>query len=155
VESVLNNTNISLSWDSTQIPQGFIATLVDNTTGASVDMTSLGVYTYMNTGPRQFVIETEAPLETPGQLNGWVVNNTTVTLEWVDNSMGEEGFIIERRVKKGQWMEIAGVNANVTTYTDYTVDYTSERVYVYRVKAYSGLVESDYSNIKNVKPTNK
>jgi hypothetical protein len=155
VESVLNNTNISLSWDSTQIPQGFTATLVDNTTGASVDMTSLGVYTYTNTGPRQFFIETEAPLETPDHLNGWAVDNTTVALEWVDNSTAEEGFIIERRVKKGQWTVIAGVNANVTTYTDYTVDYTSERMYVYRVKAYSGLVESDYSNVKNVKPTKK
>jgi hypothetical protein len=155
VESVLNNTNITLSWDSTRIPQGFTATLVDNTTGASVDMTSLGIYTYTNTGPRQFVIQTEAPLDAPSQLNGWVVDNTTVALEWVDNSTGEEGFIIERRVKKGQWTVIAGVGANVTTYTDYTVDYTSERMYVYRVKAYSGLVESDYSNVTNVKPTKR
>ncbi|MHC4278436.1 MAG: hypothetical protein ACYSTI_14130 [Planctomycetota bacterium] len=61
VESVLNLSDISLSWDSSQIPQGFTATLVDDSTGASVDMTTQSVYIYMNTGPRQFIINTEAP----------------------------------------------------------------------------------------------
>ncbi len=61
VESVLNGNTLSLMWNSSQIPEGYTATLVDNATGATVDMRFQGVYRYKNTGPRQFTINTEAP----------------------------------------------------------------------------------------------
>ena len=61
VESVLNGNTLSLMWNSSQIPEGYTAILVDDTTGASADMTTQGVYIYTNTGPRQFTINTEAP----------------------------------------------------------------------------------------------
>ncbi len=68
----------------------------------------------------------------------------SVKLDWVDNSSTETGFKIERATDGGAYSQIQTVGANVTTYTDTTV--SANHTYLYRVRSYNGLGDSDYSN---------
>jgi subtilisin family serine protease len=67
-----------------------------------------------------------------------------ISLGWKDNSSGEDGFRIERRIGNGSFAEIAIVATNSTAYDDPSInDGTS---YSYRVRAYNDIAESSYSN---------
>jgi predicted GH43/DUF377 family glycosyl hydrolase len=83
----------------------------------------------------------------PTDLVATAVNTTQIDLSWTDNNATETGFKIERCQGTGctNFIEIATVNADVTTYSDTTV--CENTTYNYRVKAYkSGEWESGYSN---------
>lgn len=72
----------------------------------------------------------------------------TVTLRWTDNSLTEQGFIIERspEIWPPQFVEIGRTGANVTTY----VDTVAPGSYLYRAKAFQGTTSSAYSNMDSV-----
>ncbi|QRK08137.1 PKD domain-containing protein [Archangium violaceum] len=72
----------------------------------------------------------------------------TVTLRWTDNSLTEEGFILERSPDTWppQFVEIGRVSTNVTTYVDTVVPGS----YLYRAKAFQGATSSAYSNMDSV-----
>lgn len=150
VESLFSGATIILKWDSGRVPAGYTATLVDTSTGATMDMTAQDSYSYTHSGPRQFTVNTVEPvqvefLEAPTGLTGFFADGA-VTLGWTDNSALEAGFIIERKDGGGgYWIEIGQAEANAVAYIDDTVDYTIENIYFYRVKAVYGTVESDYS----------
>lgn len=65
------------------------------------------------------------------------------TLAWVDNSHNETGFIVERRVGRGPFQEIARLPANVQGYVDRTAPRKARLMY--RVKAYNAAGESEYT----------
>ncbi len=68
-----------------------------------------------------------------------------IDLTWQDTSSSESGFIIERKLDEtGTYSAIDSVAANVTSYLDSNLAVGT--YYVYRVKAYNSLVQSDYSN---------
>ncbi|WP_395830625.1 glycoside hydrolase family 44 protein [Archangium violaceum] len=73
-----------------------------------------------------------------------------VTLRWTDNSATEQGFIIERSpdIWPPQFVEIARVGTNVTTYVDTKVTPGS---YLYRAKAFLGTTSSAYSNQDSIR----
>lgn len=59
-----------------------------------------------------------------------------LTLTWDDNSQGEDGFAIDRKIGAGgTYAEIATVPANVTTYVDYAV--SRGVTYCYQVRAFN------------------
>lgn len=58
VSTVLNDTDITLSWDTGKLDVVNTATLKDNVTGAVVNMKKEGSYTYTNTGPATFTVVT-------------------------------------------------------------------------------------------------
>ncbi len=63
-------------------------------------------------------------------------------LRWVDSSLGEELYRIERRTENNeQFSLLAELPANTTEYID--VDFSQEAGYVYRVTAVSGDVHSE------------
>ena len=68
-----------------------------------------------------------------------------LTLSWIDHSDNEDGFKIERSSDSVNFQEIAIVGENETTYIDDSV--VDDQSYSYRVKAYNGFGESDYSNV--------
>lgn len=268
VESGLTDNNISLKWNAASLPAGYNIRLLDKATGTSVNMASTGVYTYRNSGPRDLVIETEAPttstsseeesqqltdefyvdvdasaddtstaqstastedgssvkyiyggwigyynawsgdsnennlndeedgnrwegagyesqtfsdyevivedanglyeedgvdyasleskdvteptgslLETPADLDGWVQKSRGIYLRWEDFSIGVHVFFVER--KEGieeEWNTIALV-AGTSSYHDNIRNLLEDKVYFYRVKAFDGGKESEYSNI--------
>ena len=60
-------------------------------------------------------------LKSPSGLDGaWGENNTVIHLIWTDNSEGESGFMLERKVPGEQWTLVAWLDANTTAYSDYT-----------------------------------
>ncbi len=80
----------------------------------------------------------------PRDLSALWVSETEIELNWVDTSVDEEGFTIERREKDGSFQEIARVEPNTTRYSDR--DLAGESSYIYRVKAYNHYGNSGYSN---------
>jgi hypothetical protein len=75
------------------------------------------------------------------------INPISVKLTWTDNSLNEDGFVIERSSDSLNFTVIDSVGQNVTTYTD-TV--SSATTYYYKVKAYNTAGNSGYSNIAQV-----
>lgn len=75
------------------------------------------------------------------------ITNTTVQLRWEDNSSGEDGFKIDRKVNdKNFEVEYASTPVNESTYTDNNVN-TAINSYSYRVYAFSGILNSSYKQI--------
>ena len=65
------------------------------------------------------------------------IDGTSVTLDWLDRSMGETGFIVERALRpKGKadpvWEQVGEVGANATSFTDSNL---ASGNYIYRVRA--------------------
>ncbi|MCK5553514.1 MAG: S8 family serine peptidase [Deltaproteobacteria bacterium] len=83
----------------------------------------------------------------PTNLTATILSLTQINLRWSDNSdpgFNEDGFRIERRkATSGNYVEIATVGQNVTTYSDILSEWGT---YYYRVRAYNTLGNSSYSN---------
>jgi hypothetical protein len=82
----------------------------------------------------------------PTNLNAFYNGASLIKLSWTDNSPNESGFIIERRdsTANTQFTKIAETASGIVTYDDYST--VSQHIYIYRVAATDGLVNSIYSN---------
>lgn len=80
----------------------------------------------------------------PSELSAELINDQSVKLTWKDNCDFEEGFIVERKDKRGDFTEITRTPADETSFTDKGL--TIEVKYLYRVRAYTSLNLSDFSN---------
>lgn len=70
-----------------------------------------------------------------------------LSLRWTDNSLTEDGFLIERRTGPGDFAYIAAVgpsDADLVEFVDTSVD--PDTGYCYRVRAYNAAGLSGYSN---------
>jgi len=65
-------------------------------------------------------------------------------LAWSDNSIDEDGFLVERRAAAGGFVQIGAVGANQVTFLD--VGVVSGEQYCYRVRAFNAVGPSGYSN---------
>ncbi|NQV49606.1 MAG: SUMF1/EgtB/PvdO family nonheme iron enzyme [Candidatus Marinimicrobia bacterium] len=89
------------------------------------------------------IVTISSPMElSPSNLSATAVGNQ-IELNWDDNSQLEDGYRIERNQGSG-FVQIAEPGADVTSYTDYGLNYGIS--YSYRVLAFVGLDESDYTN---------
>ncbi len=70
-----------------------------------------------------------------------------VILTWNDNSSNEDGFRIERSSDNIEFVEIAVVGENVTTYTD-NDSLEAGQTYAYRVRAFNEFGNSGYTNTR-------
>lgn len=92
-------------------------------------------------------IQVEAPLyvlSTPTSLSA-SVDGGLVTLNWVDNSDGEEGYYVDRAMKirgKYKFERIATIDPGIDSYVDEGLELGS---YKYRVQSFYGSEVSDYS----------
>lgn len=86
-------------------------------------------------------------LYAPESLKVNVVNNKTLKFSWKDNSSGELGFVIERKLNQ-DFKTLDTLKANVTSYTDTSAVKLSS--YQFRVKAYTRFASSAYSNTVSV-----
>ena len=86
------------------------------------------------------------PTEPPSNLTATSISSSGVNLSWADDSENEDGFKIERCTGSGciNFAEIARVGANSSSYVDSNL--VAETTYVYRVRAYAGLIDTAYSN---------
>jgi subtilisin family serine protease len=84
----------------------------------------------------------------PSGLTAAAQSATKVSLTWNDNSSGENGFRIERKKAGDQFVEIASVAGDLTTYSDNGAD--PGTMYAYRVRAFNAVAASSYSNEASV-----
>jgi len=84
------------------------------------------------------------PVAAPSNLVATGVSASQINLSWTDNSSNELGFKIERSTDNINFTQIAQVGAGVTTYQSTGLDEGVQ--YYYRVRAFQGAVNSQYSN---------
>ena len=86
-------------------------------------------------------------LAAPTNLTATAVSPTQINLAWTDNSVGEDGFLIERCEGNGKcviFVQIAGTSANVTAFANSGLKPVN--FYTYRVRAFGTGGNSPYSN---------
>ncbi|MBI5359286.1 MAG: fibronectin type III domain-containing protein [Planctomycetes bacterium] len=87
--------------------------------------------------------------EAPYGLTVYTSDFSLPYLSWIDNSVNEDGFRIERKAGVGgAYIEISVVPADTVSYNDMEV--VSSKIYYYRVKAYNSSGDSAYSNSMQV-----
>jgi hypothetical protein len=85
------------------------------------------------------------PPAAPSDLVATAVSSSQIDLTWIDNSDNESGFKIEQSDDGGNnFTEIAVVPENDTDFSDTGLSASTQ--YCYRVRAYNGGGNSDYSN---------
>lgn len=83
----------------------------------------------------------------PTKLKAVALSQTQINLTWADSAKNETGFKIERKTGTGNYVQVAAVGANITSYTD--SDVTQDTEYFYRVRAYNSGGHSNYSVAAN------
>ncbi len=86
-------------------------------------------------------------LNKPSKLGFNILENNSVRLTWTDNSTNEEEFVVEKSNNNTDWINIAKLSANSTSYID-SKTLKSDSCY-YRVASYNR-IRSDYSNVIRV-----
>lgn len=85
----------------------------------------------------------------PSNLAAMAVSTSQINLAWIDHADNETGFKVERGQNGVNFVEIATVGANVTTFADVGLDKAT--TYYYRVRAYkvqgNGFRYSAFSNL--------
>lgn len=100
--------------------------------------------------PKLTVTYTPPPIPTlPSNLSATAASSSQVNLSWTDNSNNETGFRIERSTDGSNFSQIATRGAGVTNYSNTGLDSCTR--YYYRVRAYNGGGDSEYSNTANAK----
>ena len=79
----------------------------------------------------------------PSSLKIEILTQSSIKLTWKDNSFGEEGFKIDKKVDNNNWqIAYAIVDENVTEYFDDSIN-VLEKIY-YQIYAFVGNNNSDY-----------
>ena len=91
------------------------------------------------------VLTRASSLSPPTKLTVTVISYNGIDLAWQDNSDGESGFMVQRRVDGStDWVEIGRVAANATLFSDSGLEPTT--TYHYRVQAFNIIESSAFSN---------
>lgn len=87
-------------------------------------------------------------IDTP-ELTGTKMTREGITVSW-NTVKSAKGYILYRKTRTTDWIQIADFNGNVKSYTDTTAKSGVE--YYYTVKAYNGLLESgcDYDGVSGM-----
>jgi subtilisin family serine protease len=85
-----------------------------------------------------------ASLATPSDLVADAKSPGLVDVTWSDNSVGEDGFKLERSTNGTTFSPLVTLDTNSTSYEDESV--TQGTTYYYRIKAFNWIGESFYSN---------
>jgi len=89
------------------------------------------------------------PPAAPTELTATAVSPTQINLSWKNHATNARGYIVEfreRKINMSDWAEIAKLlSANATSYQ--STDLKSVTGYEYRVRAFNGAGDSDYSNV--------
>lgn len=83
----------------------------------------------------------------PSHLEAQIISPTHVRLTWWDNSVDEDGFIVERKSFFGNWVRIAILPPDLNVYNDEGL--TPGGSYLYRVRAYKGDYYTDYCELSS------
>lgn len=149
---IQRSTN-AVDFTTIDIVNADVVTYIDNTTLANTSYT-YRVRAFNAGGNSAFssvaTVSTLNPPNAPSDLEAIAVSNTSVELNWVDNSSNETVFEIERSDGSlFDFIPVTTVPANTITYTDAGLSPGVQ--YYYRVRALNTVQgNSDYSNIAGV-----
>lgn len=84
-------------------------------------------------------------------LNFMISGNTEteVSLSWEDITDNEDGFLLEKAVRDGEFVQIAEIGPNTTSYTDAI---ESLDTLTYRLRAFNGTDTSLYTDVAKLEP---
>ncbi|MCU0485384.1 MAG: protease inhibitor I42 family protein [Anaerolineales bacterium] len=101
---------------------------------------------YVGYSANYVVYTGSTPPAAPTSLGATAVSYSQVNLAWTDNADNETGFKIERCAGVGcsDFVQVAAVAANVASYAN--TGLAASTSYSYRVRAYNGAGDSDYTN---------
>ncbi len=110
----------------------------DNSIGRSYNIVYYRVYAYyLDYISKKIEVNSDIDFPPPSSLTINQTNPTTCKLEWQDNSSGEQGFYIDRKINDGSWiLDYATVGENIEIYTNSGL--IPDNTYSYRVCAYYG-----------------
>jgi fibronectin type 3 domain-containing protein len=83
----------------------------------------------------------------PTNLSAASASSAVIDLSWTDTSNNEDGFRIERGTDGASFTQIGTVTANTAAYSDMLL--AASTTYYYRIRAYNGAGNSNYSNSTN------
>ncbi len=83
--------------------------------------------------------------EYPTGLSIVSLSENSISINWIDNSLTEEGVVVERSDNGGAYSQIASLASDTISYTDDSVSVDND--YAYRIKAYNHWGDSQYSEI--------
>jgi alpha-tubulin suppressor-like RCC1 family protein len=169
--TTISSTRINLSWiDRSNNENGFeierkpgitgawaiIATVAsDNTSYSDNDLNFNNIYyyrirAYNNIGKSIYSNEVSAAatIIPPSNLKLTVISASQIDLSWLDNSIDETEFKIERKATlTGTYEQIAIVSSNITSYYDITAtEFAPNTTYYYRIRGYNDLGDGFYSD---------
>jgi hypothetical protein len=171
----ISSSSAQLEWsDNSNNENGFIVEIMDDSTDQWIEKTRVPYNTdvaidtaltplvryYYRVKAYNFIGESEPSnianvtpvLFAPSGLSANTESSSSISLNWIDNSIDESGFIIERRTTANpDWAEISRILENITVYSDEGLIPLTE--YYYRVKAYNDAGYSDPSNVASSTPT--
>ncbi len=84
------------------------------------------------------------PPAAPSNLITTAVSSSRIDVSWTDNSTNEIGFKVERTADGVNWLQVAILLANQTSFAN--TNLIANTTYSYRVRAYDGPNNSAYSN---------
>ena len=95
------------------------------------------------------VVDMPEMVNAPSMLKTTETAETSIKLTWQDNSDNETGFSLERKSESMEdYQVVAQLSSNVESYLD--LDLSSGTSYSYRIKAFKGDLDSEYSNILTI-----
>jgi len=129
--------------DANKNPVGLLFAGSDTTTFANRIQRVLGAFAVTIDGEAG---PTPTPPAAPTDLTATAVSSSQINLTWADNSNNETGFKIEWCSGAGcsVFSQIATVGAGVNSYSN--TGLSASTTYTYRVRAYNGGGDSEYSN---------
>ena len=141
------------SWETAYAAVGNNVISWQNTTFPLNETISYRIYAYKQTCNSSGVEKSvSTTIPAPTNLNVVMEDLSSVKLNWTDNSNGEEGFKIDRKINNGSWqVTFASTSPNSITYDDNTVDLTINS-YSYRIYSFFGSYSS--SSIEVTIPQN-
>jgi predicted phage tail protein len=112
-------------------------------------MNDNGTSAYSNTASAAVPADATAPAA-PANLSATNVTQTSLTLNWQDNSANEDGFTIQRATNTGFTKNLvtSAAGANVTSYADSGLKKNTK--YYYRISAFNVTGASPWSPTLNV-----
>jgi len=128
---------VTINGDGTNEPDETVLVNLSNATNATLT-DNQGVATIINDDGG------DPPPVAPGSLTANATGATTIALAWTDNSSDEDGFKIERKLSGGNFSEIFTTGSNVNSFDDTGLNACT--TYIYRVRAFKGTANSNYSN---------
>jgi Regulator of chromosome condensation (RCC1) repeat/Fibronectin type III domain/Bacterial TSP3 repeat len=142
--SMLGDYSLALKGDGTVVAWG------RNDSGQTMPPSGLSGVVGISAGGILSLVMTCAP-SSPSALTTTAVSTNQINLAWTDNSINEDGFIVERAPDNvgvsGVWTKLVTVGADVASYSD--LGLSSGTRYWYRVRSYNVNCGSPYSKEAN------